>query len=257
MLPILPGPAVCENEIVLEGEKLLALYVIGDLHLSLGADKPMDVFYGWEDYVQRIEANWKNTIADEDTVVLAGDSSWAMSIENTLEDFRFIHQLPGQKWLLKGNHDYWWSTKSKMEAFLSQNGLTSLHILHNNAVEVDGMAVCGTRGWMFEKGANPDKKIVSREAGRLEASIRDADRFGAVEKVAFLHYPPVYGNDITPAIVDVLLQNNIRRCFYGHIHGAGCRYAIDGVYLGIDFRLISSDYLDFQPVRVEPARLKA
>lgn len=127
----------------------MSLFALGDLHLSLGEDKPMDIFSGWNDYVQRLEENWKNLVSDDDTVVLAGDISWAMKLEHTLEDFRFIHNLPGKKLLLKGNHDYWWSTKRKMDAFLQENSLDSIQILFNNAYRVDEYAVCGTRGWFW------------------------------------------------------------------------------------------------------------
>ena len=148
----------------------MALYTIGDLHLSLSGDHAMDVFPGWERYVGRIEENWRAKICADDTVVLPGDTSWGMSLEGALADFKFLESLPGKKIMLKGNHDYWWTTKAKMEAFFSAHGLKSLQILNNNCVAVDGVAVCGSRGWLFETGEPFDDKIINREAIRLELS---------------------------------------------------------------------------------------
>ena len=196
----------------------MALYAIGDTHLSLGADKPMDVFGGgWSGYVDKLRAGFAE-IGPEDTVVLCGDLSWGMSLEQAREDFAFLDALPGRKILLKGNHDYWWTTRAKMESFLEENGLDSLSILHNNAVSVEGLSLCGSRGWMFEQGQEHDKKIINREAGRIRASLQDAQRFGEQEKVLFLHYPPVFMQDSIPEFFEVMNQYGVRRCYYGHIH---------------------------------------
>ena len=228
----------------------MAIFAIGDMHLSLGTDKPMDVFPGWEGYLPRLEANWRKLIGPDDTVILAGDTSWAMNLNDTKADFAFIQSLPGQKWLLKGNHDYWWTTTRKMETFLAANGFDTLHILHNNHYLVEGICICGSRGWLFDQGEPADQKVIAREAGRLEASIQSAGDIPE-EKVVFLHYPPVYGEQLSPEIIEVLLRHKIRRCYYGHIHGTGCSYAFNGNYMGIEFRLISADHLGFDPVRIE------
>lgn len=143
----------------------MAIFVVGDLHLSLGGDKPMDVFEGWEGYLPKLEANWRTLISPQDTVILAGDTSWAMKLEDTKTDFAFIQSLPGQKWLLKGNHDYWWTTARKMERYLTENGFDTMHILHNNACMVGDYALCGTRGWPFDDTNAQDAKIMAREAG--------------------------------------------------------------------------------------------
>ena len=228
----------------------MSLYVIGDLHLSLGEDKPMDVFAGWNDYVQRLEENWKRLVTDEDTVVLAGDISWGMKLEETLTDFRFIDSLPGKKLLLKGNHDYWWSTKRKMDAYLQENGLTSIQILFNNAYRVGEYAVCGTRGWFLENDTPEDVKVLNREVGRLKLSLEEALKLQG-EPVVFLHYPPYYRGVECPEIMDVLLEYGIKKCYYGHIHGKkNFRLAFEGVYKGVDFRLISCDKVGFMPVLV-------
>jgi len=229
----------------------MALYAIGDLHLSLGADKPMDIFPGWQGYVERLKAHWEALVQPQDTVVLAGDTSWAMQLQNTVEDFSFIQSLPGQKLILKGNHDYWWATRTKMEAWCAQNGFDSLHILHNNSVMADGMAVCGTRGWMVDSEAPPDQKVMNREAGRLRASLEDAAKQDpGAERVVFLHYPPLHQNGVAGDIVALLQEFGVRRCYYGHLHGVAIRYAVQGVVAGIDYKQISADALGFCPMRI-------
>ncbi|CAB1247295.1 Serine/threonine protein phosphatase [Ruminococcaceae bacterium BL-6] len=228
----------------------MSLFAIADLHLSLGSDKPMDIFEGWHDYVARLEKNWRGAVRDEDTVVIAGDISWAMKLEETKKDFSFLNSLPGQKLLIKGNHDYWWTTRAKIDSFLKANGFDSLHIVHNNAYKIGGIGVCGTRGWIYNAASDEDVKIVNREAGRLNASIDDALRQGA-DPVAFLHYPPVYDGMVCREILDVLLQRGIRKCYFGHIHGGqAARRAVTGEYKGIELRLISCDYLGFMPLLV-------
>ncbi len=228
----------------------MSLFVLGDLHLSLGEDKPMDVFSGWNDYVTRLENNWRRLITDEDTVVIAGDISWAMKLEETLTDFRFIHSLPGKKLFLKGNHDYWWSTKRKMDDYLQENRLDTISILFNNAYLADGYAVCGTRGWFLENDTPEDVKVLNREVGRLRMSLEEAKKLGG-ELVVFLHYPPYYRGIECSEIMDVLLEYNVKKCYYGHIHGKkNFRLAFEGEYKGIEFRLISCDKVEFTPVLV-------
>ena len=230
----------------------MALFAIGDLHLSMDGEKSMEKFRGWENYARRLEENWKNLIKPDDTVVLAGDSSWGMTLDGALPDLRFIDALPGNKYLLKGNHDYWWITKAKMDRFFAENGLTTLNILHNNAILADGVAVCGTRGWMLEDGKPEDKKVSAREAIRLEASLRFADSLSPdAEKIVFLHYPPLFGRDESVGMIELLRQYGVRRCYYGHIHSDGCAYAFNGERYGISFRLISADFMKFKPLLIE------
>lgn len=227
----------------------MALFVIGDLHLSLNTDKKMDVFAGWENYTERLRLHWMETVHEEDTVVLAGDISWGMSLSEALCDFQFLESLPGRKLLVKGNHDYWWATRSKMEDFFARNSLKSFGILHNCAVAEQNVVLCGSRGWLFEKGGEHDRKIVLREVARLEASLKDLPEEKG-ERIAFLHYPPVYANSVTPEIIEVLLRYGVRRCFYGHIHSSGCMGALNGPFAEIDFRLVSADYLRFRPLQI-------
>lgn len=226
----------------------MAIFAIGDLHLSLGTDKPMDVFPGWEGYLPKLERSWRALVAPEDTVVLAGDTSWAMNLPDTRADFSFLQGLPGQKWLLKGNHDYWWTTARKMQNFLQENGFDSLHILHNNACVVQGTALCGTRGWPFDDAAAQGEKLMAREAGRLRMSLQ-AGR-AAEQRIAFLHYPPVYPGASAQEIVDVLQECGVTECYYGHLHGRSIRFAVQGEMEGICYKLISADSLGFCPYKI-------
>lgn len=228
----------------------MALYAIADLHLSLGANKPMDVFEGWQGYVAKLEQHWHRIVKEEDTVVIAGDISWAMKLEETQKDFQFLNSLPGKKLLLKGNHDYWWSTKSKIDTYFAANGFHSLQIVHNNSYAVGEFGVCGTRGWLYNAASDEDIKIVKREVGRLNASIDHALAQG-LEPIVFLHYPPVYDGMVCKEILEVLLSRGIRKCYFGHIHGTqASKRAVTGEYQGIELHLISCDYLGFAPLCV-------
>lgn len=225
----------------------MALFTIADLHLSFSSGKPMDVFEGWQNYTKKLEKNWKAVVKDEDTVVLAGDISWAMKLEEAIPDFMYIHKLPGKKLILKGNHDYWWSTKSKLDGFFTQNGFDDIRIIHNCAYTVEQYAVCGTRGWLYNSKTKSDMKIVNREAGRLRLSLNEAVKTGK-QPIVFLHYPPVYDTMECKEILDILLEYEIKACYFGHIHGkmAGKRAPI-GEYRGIKMHLISCDYIGFLP----------
>ena len=226
----------------------MAIFAIADLHLSLGTDKPMDVFAGWDGYLPRLEQNWRRLVSEEDTVVIPGDISWAMRLEDCRADFAFLHSLPGKKLLLKGNHDYWWTTRAKMDKFLAANGFDSLRIVHNDSVQAEGFAICGSRSWMFDSQEEQDEKVMARELGRLRASL-DAAQEGA-ERVAFLHYPPVYPNANAQQVIDLLKEYNVKRCFYGHLHGNAIRFAVQGMVDGIEYRLISADALAFCPYKI-------
>ena len=228
----------------------MALFVIGDTHLSLSSGKTMNIFSGWVDYEQRLEKNWRRVVGEDDTVVVAGDISWCMDMEEGLEDFQFLHSLPGRKILMKGNHDYWWSTKKKADDFFERHNLDSLNILFNNAYVCGNMAICGTRGWFFDAEKDTDKKIILREAGRLRRSIEAAKETG-LEPVVFLHYPPLSVTQKCDEIYDVLVEENIKRCYYGHLHSYSHATAVNGVNEdGIRFSLISGDYLEFCPALV-------
>lgn len=224
----------------------MALYAIGDLHLSLGADKPMDIFGGaWVGYMDKLRQGL-SVIGPEDTTVLLGDLSWALDLENAKADFAFINEIPGRKIILKGNHDYWWSTASKFYKFCEANGFENMEILHNNHFEYEGLAICGTRGWFFEeeRSGQHDEKVFKRELQRLEASLKSA---GEKPKAVFLHYPPKYKGYECPEILALLQKYEVRQCFYGHLHGPSHGLAMEGLWNGVDFRLVAADKLDFKP----------
>ena len=229
----------------------MALFAIADTHLSLSTNKSMNVFSGWDDYVERLERHWREIVTEEDTVVIAGDISWGMNLKQAQKDFAFLHNLPGKKLIFKGNHDYWWTTRRQMDLFFEQNGFDSLRIVHNDAVVVeDRYAVCGTRGWFFDAEEDADKLVLLREAGRLRTSIRVAKETG-LTPVVFLHYPPRYADQICPEILSVLHEEEITHCFYGHVHSNGIRLAVQGEIEGIHYRLISADALKFCPILVQ------
>ena len=228
----------------------MAVYTIADLHLSLDGKKPMDVFPGWNDYVSRLTKNWNALVTPQDTVVIAGDISWAMKLEDADLDFAYLDRLPGKKLLLNGNHDYWWSTRKKIEAYLTNRGFSTLSIVHNSAVPVGEIAVCGTRGWLYNAETPEDQKIVNREVGRLTTSLKEAESLG-LRPVVFLHYPPLYDDQRCEEILNVLKEWNIRDCYFGHIHGSqAAKRAVVGEYSGIKMHLISCDTVQFTPVLV-------
>jgi predicted phosphohydrolase len=226
----------------------VALYAIGDLHLSLTANKSMEVFGdGWRDYVARITASL-SALRDEDTLVLAGDTSWGIDLAEAEADFRFLDSFPGRKMLLKGNHDYWWSTVSKMESFFAEKGMTSLHFLHNNCAVYGEYALCGTRGWFQEDNQKPqDAKVLNREVMRLETSLRAAE---GREILCFLHYPPIYQGYECPELLHLLNQYHVKLCCYGHLHGPTIHRAINGSRGETEFCLISADALGFVPKKI-------
>ena len=225
----------------------MALYTIGDTHLSLAVDKPMDVFAGWDGYLPRLEQNWRRLVSEEDTVVIPGDISWAMRLEDCRADFAFLHSLPGKKLLLKGNHDYWWTTRAKMDKFLAANGFDSLRIVHNDSVQAEGFAICGSRSWMFDSQEEQDEKVMARELGRLRASLAAA---GQGEKLVFLHYPPVYPGARADGVVELLREFGVKQCFYGHLHGSAIRFAVQGWRDEICYKLVSADALEFCPWKI-------
>ena len=227
----------------------MALYAIGDLHLCLGAPKPMDIFGGnWTGYMEKLKEGM-SVITEKDTTVLLGDLSWALSLEESAADFAWINEIPGRKILLKGNHDYWWSTAAKFRKFCEANRFSDMEILNNNCFEYDDWAICGTRGWFFEeeRSGTHDEKVFRRELCRLEASLKAA---GEKQKLVFLHYPPKYKGYECREILELLEEYEVRRCFYGHLHGGSHRLALEGLWDGVEYRLVAADYLNFKPYKV-------
>ena len=232
----------------------MALYAIGDLHLSLNpnVDKPMDIFGDkWEDHVSQLRSNW--CLSPNDTAVILGDVSWAMDFSELEEDFAFIDSLPGRKLIVKGNHDYWWETLKKMRKFAEK--YPTIDFVNNNSYLVDGVNVCGTRGWIAEPNEPCDEKVLQREVGRLKMSLDSVEN--SLEKVVFLHYPPLYFNLRCEDILKILKDYGVRRCYYGHLHGKAHRGAVEGEKDGISLKCVSADYVSFRPILVQNAENSA
>lgn len=226
------------------------LYVIGDLHLSFEASKPMDIFGAeWENHAFKLKENFKK-LNDEDLCVICGDLTWGMDMKSCLEDFKFIDAFPGKKIILKGNHDFWWTTASKAKKFFSENGITTIEILNNNCFFYENIALCGTRGWFCpnENAAEHDRKIMQREVLRLEASLKAAGECD--RKICFLHYPPIYGRYYAGEIIGLMHDYGVKECYFGHIHGPGRFQAFEGEADGITYRLISADHINFDPIKI-------
>ena len=230
----------------------MSLFAIGDLHLAIGEpDKTMEAFGGrWIGYVDKIRRGF-DLLHEDDTCVICGDFCWAMSLAEALPDFQFLNSLPGKKLMVKGNHDYWWSTAAKFRKFCEENGFENLNLLNNNCYEYEGVAICGTRGWFYEedRSGEHDEKVFKRELLRLEASLKAA---GDMWKMVFLHYPPRYRGYECPEILQLLEKYGVSRCFYGHLHGGSHALAMEGLWDGVDFRLVAADYTGFRPYKVIP-----
>ena len=230
----------------------MAIYAIGDLHLSFQNPKPMDIFGdNWENHAEKIKQNWIKNVTQEDTVLLLGDFSWAMYLEDAKLDFEFLHRLPGKKILLKGNHDYWWTTITKMKQYLKENNFNEMYFLYNNSYLVEDKIVVGTRGWTITD-IEEDNKMIKREYNRLELSFKDAiNKFGTEKEIIVcMHYPPINKSAIENkeqlCFVNLMKKYNVKKCLYGHLHGKSHKDAVEGTFYNIDFKLISSDYLNFR-----------
>ena len=209
----------------------------------------MDIFRGWDNYMERLQKQWNAVVSDKDIVVINGDISWAMKLEECYEDFAFLNNLTGQKIIMKGNHDYWWTTMNKMNQFLELHHFDTLSVLFNNSFSFGGYAVCGTRGWFYDSPES-DKKVILRERQRLIRSIEAGLETGG-EPIVFLHYPPIFDDKVCEELYSVLLDYKIKRCYFGHIHGETTGKYDHFETDGIRFSLISSDRLKFCPKLIE------
>ena len=230
----------------------MAIYVIADLHLSFSQDKPMSIFgENWEGHSKKIKNNWISKVKPEDTVVLPGDFSWAMHLQDTYRDFEYLNSLPGKKLLLKGNHDYWWTTVTNMRKFLKENKFENIDFIYNNSYLVENKILTGTRGWNLLDADN-SSKIIKRESIRLQLAIEDGiKKYGNnKEIIVFMHYPPISYANKKSEFVKILKQYNIKKCYYGHLHGKSHQDAVEGIIDGIEFKLISADYLNFDVIKV-------
>ena len=231
----------------------MSIYVIGDLHLSFSENKPMNIFGdNWSGHEEKIKKDWIEKVTDNDLVILPGDFSWSMKLEDTEKDLEFINSLPGKKLLLKGNHDYWWNTVTKMRNFLKEKNLKNIDFIYNQGYVFENYIISGTRGWSL-LDEEKDEKIINRELARLEASIKDGlQKAGKDNKqlIAFMHYPPISNtkilNNEEVEFVKIMKKYNVKKCFYAHLHGTSIKEAFEGEFQGIEFKLVSADGLDFK-----------
>lgn len=240
----------------------MSIYAIGDLHLSLNKEKPMDIFGGnWKEHEQKIKENWKKTVQENDLVILTGDFSWEMHLKDMYNDFAYLNDLPGKKLLLKGNHDYWWSTLAKMREFLQKNQFNNIDFIYNNSYLYEDTIIAGTRGWALNDTENSNK-MNHREEERLKISLQSGIKnYGNKEIICIMHYPPVILEEFNEKIekitnykisnyVQIMKQYNVTKCIYGHLHGDSHKEAFEGNLDGINFKLVSSDYLNFELYKV-------
>ncbi len=229
----------------------MAVFAIGDLHLPGHDQKPMDVFGShWERHFETISDNWQKKVLPEDVVLIPGDISWAMQLSDAMDDLNAIAQLPGTKLLLRGNHDYWWSSLSKLRAALP----SGMHVIQNDAVQVNGHVFCGTRGWTYplsgQQLGEQDEKVYQRELLRLAMSLEQGMKLGGRDLIVLLHFPPLLADGLSTAFTDILEKYPVRHVVYGHLHGPAIRMAFEGERAGIQYHLVSSDALHFSPKQI-------
>lgn len=232
----------------------MSIYAISDLHLSFGDNKPMDVFgVNWENHTEKVKENWIKKVTDNDLVILPGDFSWATYLKDTYMDFEYLNSMPGKKILLKGNHDYWWTSLKKMKEYIEENNFHNIDFLHNNSFEFENKIIVGTRGWQDENNSE-DKRITKREIIRLDLSIQDGiNKYGDdKEIIVCMHYPPFNKYEEAEfSYIDIMKKYNVVKCIYGHLHGeTSHKEAKEGLINGIEFKLVSSDYTGFDLIEL-------
>ena len=241
----------------------MSIYTIGDLHLSFHENKPMDIFgENWKGHEEKIKQDWINKVKEKDLVILPGDFSWSTYLKDTYDDFKYLNSLPGKKLLLKGNHDYWWTTLKSMRKFLEENEFRDIDFIFNNAYEFENYIFAGTRGWSQSEEEN--ERFLNRETQRLELSLKQAKEIQEkrlqeenIEKeiIVFMHYPPITNNQIeaneATSFVRLMKEYGVNRCYYGHLHGIAIKEAVEREYLGINFKLVSADKLDFKLLKID------
>lgn len=231
----------------------MAIYTISDLHLPLGVDKPMNIFgKAWDNYIERLFSNWNSRVRKDDTVIVPGDLSWATYLKDSYKDFEFINALNGKKIIMKGNHDYYFTTLAQMYAFFEKNGFDTIKILQNNYFLVEDILICGTRGWDITATGEEDIKLLNREAARLELSLGKAQSdFCDKEIRVFFHYPPILNQNKNNILLELLFKYNVKYCYFGHLHSKGIENAFSGEYNNVIFTLVSADYLKFNPLLIK------
>lgn len=233
----------------------MSIFAIADLHLSFANPKPMDIFgNNWTNHEEKIKEDWKEKVGEEDLVLLPGDFSWAMSLEDTYKDFEYLNNLPGRKILLKGNHDYWWNSMTKLNNYIREKNFRNIDFLYNNSYEFEGKIISGTRGWNLVPNEENDETIIRREILRLELSITDGIRKYGEDKeiIVCMHYPPTNKSLLDNSeYIKIMQKYNVKKCIYGHLHGESHKEAIEGNIGGVEVKLVSSDYLDFKLIQLK------
>lgn len=227
----------------------MALYAISDLHLGFNEDKPMDIFgEKWNGHPEKIKNNWIEKIKKEDTVLIAGDISWAMNSDSSMFDLQWIEELPGKKILSKGNHDYWWTSINKLNVLFEKT-----KFLQNNYYSYEEYAICGTRGWTCpggDKFTEKDKKIYLRELIRLRLSLDEAKKNGFSKFIVMLHYPPTNERFEESEFVKIIKEYGVEKVIYGHLHGPSLKRVLNGEVDGVEYIMTSADFLDFDPIKI-------
>ena len=238
----------------------MAVYVLSDLHLSFSSQKPMNKFGArWTNHAEKIKLAWNHTVSESDTVIICGDISWAMRLEEAKDDLLFLASLRGKKILLRGNHDYWWSSLAAMKRFLSDNSISGIEFLQNDAIVCEDLILCGTRGWFCDSGSAPEdtdfEKMEKREAARFELSLTKALELSRLypekEIVALTHFPPVFESYVFKELTELIDKADIKRCFYGHIHSR-YKMEITRSYKNTKFTLTACDHINFTPLKISP-----
>lgn len=227
----------------------MALYAIADLHLASSGDKPMDIFgEKWKDHHNQIKENWLEKISEEDTILVAGDISWSMNIEDGKKDLEFIHKLPGRKILVRGNHDYWWTSINKLNSMFN-----NIDFIQNNFFAYGNYAICGSRGWILknnQKFDSHDKKIYDRELIRLRLSLDSAVNAGYTKLIVMIHYPPIVPNQLDNEFTQLFEEYGVEKVIYGHLHSWGLANVFEGNHNGVEYILTSCDYILFNPIKI-------
>lgn len=224
----------------------MKIFAISDLHLSFDSDKPMGVFGElWEEHYIKIEQFWREKITNDDLVLIAGDISWGMRIEEAYKDIEYIHNLPGKKVIIKGNHDYWWSSISKLNSLYED-----IYFIQNTHYKWQDYAICGTRGWIALDGEEHNETVYKRELIRLEMSLQSAVKEGIEKKIVMMHYPPITKYNKCKEFLDILQKYEVEQVIYGHIHSSSKNICFNGIYNGIEYKCSSADIINFDPIRI-------
>lgn len=233
----------------------MKLFAISDLHLSSDNKKSMEIFGSkWSDYMNKIKENWILSVSNEDTVIIPGDISWGMYLDESIDDFKYLESLPGNKIITKGNHDYWWTTLGKLNKFLKEQNFNSIRFLHNDSILHNNILICGSRGWICPGQTgfkSEDLKIFNREIQRIRLSLESGKNKKFDKTVVVFHFPPFdKDGEVSREIEELFIEFKVDLCIYGHLHGPGHKEGFEGIKNGTEYKMVSADYLNFIPVEI-------